>query len=239
VLDLSQNKITQVDKRLLEMIIESEYRLQEINLANNLLRVSSAEALFRNARYSKHLRRLNLSKNKLTPACLDALADMVEKSATLEQLYIGTNYLSGKAGERLFSILTGNKVLRVLDYSLNQLGDSGELACAKAIAGCFRVNRTLQHVDISFNNFGKEATEVIAEGLEPNKHIYGFHYRGNYGWVNSKGFLVLEEKQETLLDSIEQHYMNGFEVTVIRENHSLKSEPQKNVCWVCEGWHEQ
>jgi Ran GTPase-activating protein (RanGAP) involved in mRNA processing and transport len=77
VLDLSQNKITQVDKRLLEMIIEPEYKLQEINLANNLLRVASADALFRNVRYSKHLRRLNLSKNKLTPACLDALADMI------------------------------------------------------------------------------------------------------------------------------------------------------------------
>jgi NLR family CARD domain-containing protein 3 len=154
--------------------------------------VASAEALFRNARYSKHLRRLNLSKNKLTPACLDALADMIEKSSTLEQLYIGTNYLSGKAGERIFGLLAGNKVLRVFDYSLNQLGDSGELGCAKAIASCLKTNRTLQHVDISFNNFGKEATEVIAEGLEPNKHIYGFHYRGNYGWVNSKGFLVLE-----------------------------------------------
>ena len=50
----------------------------------------------------------------------------------------------------------------MLDYSLNQLGDSGELGCAKAIAACFRANRTLQHFDISFNNFGKEETELIA-----------------------------------------------------------------------------
>ena len=77
VLDLSQNKITQVDKRLLEMIIEPEYRLEEINLGNNLLRVSSAEAVFRNARYSKQLQRLDLSKNKLTAGCLDALADLL------------------------------------------------------------------------------------------------------------------------------------------------------------------
>ncbi len=76
----------------------------------------------------------------------------------MEQLYIGTNYLSGKAGEKIFGLLTNNKVLKVLDYSLNQLGDSGELGCVKAIAACFRTNRTLQHVDISFNNFGKEAT---------------------------------------------------------------------------------
>jgi Ran GTPase-activating protein (RanGAP) involved in mRNA processing and transport len=56
-------------------------------------------------------------------------------------------------------------VLKVFDYSLNQLGDSGELACAKAIANCFKTNKTLQHIDISFNNFGKEATEIISEGI--------------------------------------------------------------------------
>jgi len=34
----------------------------------------------------------------------------------LEQLYIGTNYLSGKAGEKIFGLLANNKVLKVLDY---------------------------------------------------------------------------------------------------------------------------
>lgn len=127
---------------------------------------------------------------------------MIEKSTTLEQLYIGSNYLSNKLGERVFGALATNKYVKVLDYSLNQLGCEGG-SCAKAISNCFRVNKTLEHVDLSFNNFGKEETEAIAEGLEPNKHIYGLHYRGNYGWVNSKGFIVLESKEVTLLDSIE------------------------------------
>lgn len=113
-------------------------------------------------------------------------------------------------------MLAGNRTLKVLDYSLNQLGDSGELGCARAIAGCLRSNKTLLHVDISFNKLGKEASEIIGEGLEPNKQIYGFHYRGNYGWVNSKGFLVLEEKQETPLDCIDRLKINGFEIVAIR-----------------------
>ena len=77
ILDLSNNKITQVDKRLLEMIIESEYKLQGINLANNLLKITAADSIFRNVRYSKHVKRLNLSKNKLGLACLDSLAEMI------------------------------------------------------------------------------------------------------------------------------------------------------------------
>lgn len=82
-LDLSQNKITEVDKRLLEMIIESEYKLQDINLSANSLKPSSADAIFRNVRYSKHIRRLDLSKNRLGPSCLDSLAEMLEKSPSL------------------------------------------------------------------------------------------------------------------------------------------------------------
>mgnify|MGYP002359318255 FL=1 len=53
----------------------------------------------------------------------------------------------------------------MLDYSLNQLGDNADCNCAKAIGNCLQKNKVLQHLDISFNNFGKEATQIIAEGL--------------------------------------------------------------------------
>jgi hypothetical protein len=68
-------------------------------------------------------------------------------------------------GERIFNLLAGNKSLKVLDYSLNQLGDNADCNCAKAIGNCLQKNKILQHLDISFNNFGKEATQIIAEGL--------------------------------------------------------------------------
>jgi Leucine-rich repeat (LRR) protein len=73
-LDLSNNKITQIDQRLLDMIVESEYKLEEINLSNNLLKLSSSESLLRSSKYSKHLLKLNLCKNKLNSSCSDALA---------------------------------------------------------------------------------------------------------------------------------------------------------------------
>ncbi len=164
-LDLSNNKITQIDQRLLDMIIQADYKLQQVNLANNLLKTASSEALLRSSKYSNHLIKLNLCKNKLNLSCLDALSELIQKSTVMEQLYIGTNYLSGKAGEKIFSLLGGNKNLKVLDYSLNQLGDSADCNCAKAIANCLKVNKVMQHLDISFNHFGKEATQIIAEGL--------------------------------------------------------------------------
>ena len=35
------------------------------------------------------------------------------------------------------------------------------MGCPKAIANCFTRNKTLEHLDLSFNNFNKEASEII------------------------------------------------------------------------------
>ena len=41
------------------------------------MKVSSADAIFRNARYSKHIRRIDLRNNKLGVACVDSLVEML------------------------------------------------------------------------------------------------------------------------------------------------------------------
>lgn len=33
----------------------------------------------------------------------------------------------------------------------------------------------------------------ISKALEKNKTIYGFHFSGNYGYVDSRGFLIIDE----------------------------------------------
>jgi len=35
---------------------------------------------------------------------------------------------------------------------------------------------------------------LISDGLEPNKSLIGFHFKGNYGYINSKGFLIVAER---------------------------------------------
>lgn len=125
------------------MIIEPQYRLEELGLANNQLRVNSAQSIFRNARYSKHIRRLDLRHNKLGLGCLEAMLELLEKTQTLEELYIGGNYLTGKTGEKVFNTVVKNKSLRVFDYSLNQLGDDGGVVVAQAIANCLQFNKNL------------------------------------------------------------------------------------------------
>lgn len=122
------------------------------------MKVSSADAIFRSARYSKHIRKLDLRSNRLGTGCLESLIELLEKSTSLEELYIGGNYLSGKSGEKVFNCLQSNKYLRVFDYSFNQLGDDGDNFAAQAISNYLQSNRSLEHLDLSFNNFTKEAS---------------------------------------------------------------------------------
>ncbi len=79
---------------------------------------------------------------------------MIDKGSALEELYIGSNFITSKSGERIFSCLANNKSIKVFDYSLNHLGDGDiDMACAKSISNCFIKNKTLMHVDLSSNSF--------------------------------------------------------------------------------------
>ena len=139
---------------MLALITDSESHLEYLNLGHNLLREADAQALLTNAVDSRRLKSLNLNHNRLGVSCSEALHNVIENSP-LEHLYIGQNYLSCRVAEELFTALTTNKHLRVLDYSLNQLGEEGEKDCPRAIAQCLAKNRTLQHLDLSFNSLGK------------------------------------------------------------------------------------
>ena len=49
-------------------------------------------------------------------------------------------------------------------------------------------NKNLVHVDLSSNGFNEEESKIIGEGLDSNHKIYGFHFGGNHGFIDSQGF---------------------------------------------------
>lgn len=107
----------------------------------------------------------------------------------------------------------------MFDYCLNKLGDSG-VSCAKNICNILTNNKTLIHVDLSENNFSLDESRIIGEALEKNKKIYGFHFAGNHGYIDSKGFLKLEEKDLTSLHSIVVKNINSYDIVFPRDNTS-------------------
>ena len=107
--------------------------------------------------------------------------------------------------------------MKVFDYCFNKLGEFGN-SCAKNIANVLTNNKVLLHVDFSENNFNLEESKLIGEALEKNKKIYGFHFSGNCGYIDSKGFLKFEEKDLTSLHSIVYKNINSYDIVFPRDN---------------------
>jgi len=60
---------------------------------------------------------------------------------------------------------------------------------AAELAQMFETNRSLIHVDFSFNDFWEKDCKVIAGGLKRNHHILGAHFTGNEWDCDAQGFL--------------------------------------------------
>jgi hypothetical protein len=53
----------------------------------------------------------------------------------------------------------------------------------------FMLNSKLLHLDLSFNKISYEDTEEMSIGLKENTTLYGIHYAGNSGRIDSLGFM--------------------------------------------------
>lgn len=84
--------------------------------------------------------------------------------------------------------------MEVLDLSNNSIGLPGkyENKCIEALGEFFVSNKKLKHLDLSFNLINYEDSLILAGNLEKNFTIYGFHYTGNHGYVDDRGFLIPE-----------------------------------------------
>ena len=49
------------------------------------------------------------------------------------------------------------------------------------------------HCDLSANQFTLVDSKLIANSLKPNRTMYGFHFSGNWGVVDPRGFLIIDE----------------------------------------------
>lgn len=86
-----------------------------------------------------------------------------------------------------------NFSLKVLDLSYNKLG-SDTKAFGEYLKELLIKNESgLLHLDLSHNQIKKDESNVIAIGLKENSNIYGFHFNGNEGQMNPKGFLIVGE----------------------------------------------
>ena len=222
----------------------------EVNVENNKLGDYAISELCEAICDNESIRKLNISKNFISNKSAEDVGRMIKGNNSLQELYLRWNQIKGRGGEAIFDAMKENDHIRVLDLSWNSLG-LGTSNFTNSFAEFVFKDKTLVHLDLSNNYFGKKDAIAIGASMEKNHTIYGFHFQGNVGYVDAKGFLVIpeENQQETIIDNVQLsihgifspriniNIMIGCKVLpeTLKRYHNYIGE-FKNVCWICEGW---
>jgi len=122
-----------------------------LNLEGNRFGNNSAKELLDTMIYNRSLEILNISRNGITDFCADSIRIMLEKNVKIKEFYMQYNMVKQQGAILIFQGLLKNSDLRVLDMSQNKLGNNEE--STSLLCKILRTNKSLVHVDLSFNYF--------------------------------------------------------------------------------------
>ena len=126
---------------------------------------------------------------------------LIQNNSSLRDLAIHWNKLTGNGLGIIIKALTQNKKIKILDLSWNALGSYnkiGDYSVGKCLGEYLKDNKSLIHLDISFNGISKSDCILIGEGIKDNHTLLGIHLRGNEGTVDTLGFV--KESREKAKD---------------------------------------
>jgi Ran GTPase-activating protein (RanGAP) involved in mRNA processing and transport len=104
----------------------------------------------------------------------------LQTNGALLKLNLRLNRLGEKGGCYVFEGLKSNGALKQLNISGNGLADdSGQGEAVRVLAAMFRVNSTLDSMDITSNSLGSEAGVVLRDALEENMSLTSLDIRVN------------------------------------------------------------
>lgn len=220
LIDLSSNNVGKLGvDHICASVTTRECRIETLNLEDNRLGDKISVKLFESLQTNTTLKKLNMSRNFLSDAIADSIKTLFQKNYSIQELYLHWNLFKPQGGIKIFQGILENEVLMVLDFSWNSIG-SGDPSVVPPILELFKTNERLIHLDLSNNNFSLEESKQIAEGLANNHTIYGFHFVGNFGHVDSRGFLVIDENE-------------GRDLSEMHVSHRINSREKEKYLILC------
>lgn len=257
-LDLSNNSIRMERSyiHLSRVISDRQKNLKVLSLESNGMKDKLGIALLDHIdKGSCRLQVLNLSRNQLGTLFCQRLREFLSDNNALNELYLHWNMVTSQGAVHVCDGLLQNKYLKVLDMSYNNIGklstkSKQEPSCVDSWSQVFAFAKSdLLHLDLSNNEFTYEECRLLAECLQKNQKIYGFHFEDNYGHVDTAGNLVLPPPESFLssIDKESNHYTKpDLVVPVYRRIRGVEKTwapaartEQRSYCWICDGWVEK
>lgn len=180
-LDLGNNEIDHDGMIGLASVLNcSNNTLEVLNLENSRYKVvDQPTAVHFGKMLAKNigLQKLSLKKQKLRCDGIYVISEHLLENMTLRVLDLGANEISFKGCEALAKLLKSeNCVLESLHLSNNKASDFG----AKAISQAISVNKSLLHLDMTYNDIHDLGLTQLAQSLEQNSTLLSFKFFGNH-----------------------------------------------------------
>mmetsp|Transcript_20380 Transcript_20380/g.19356 ORF Transcript_20380/g.19356 Transcript_20380/m.19356 type:complete len:446 (-) Transcript_20380:931-2268(-) len=231
-------------------------QLSLLNLRHNKITCTGAKSLAEMLQYNTSVSVLFLGWNKIAFRGATALAEVLRDNSntkvqildlahnsigsSLQKNYNHISQMSPKCGSPVDS---KNEILisrnPFLQRQLKKQQDAIQHV-SQTFKEMFQTNKTLVHLDLSYNGFRRQELAQMNEGLRENHQILGIHLMGNELATDSLGFLSLEGDQAP-----GTHNDCSLAHVVSRISENLETGTLKNTkralncssnCWICEGW---
>lgn len=203
-IDFSDNRVGEknqcIQRLVSKTISDRNFKLEVLILDSNMINDEQIGLLIEGLLETgnPHLRVLSLASNLITDASMNIVSELLTLSISkLRELRLNWNKITAKGGLILADAIADNKYLKVLNLSWNNLGSigknhikSGHLG--KAWGEALQLNKTLAHLDLSYNKFSQIEVENMSDFLADNHTLYGIHFEGNQGRIDSLGFLNIK-----------------------------------------------
>lgn len=188
VLNLANNHLGSKGVKAIAPALASNSVLKSLNLSYNNIKARGA-TLLANALESSpksNLQILNLTCNALGYQGMHATSKMLTTNRTIESLYAGMNNIAAVGAAHLSFAIKHNYTLRRLHINENQIG-------CDAISVLFDqlkdYNRTIEDLDIAWNDIGIQGATDLTQVLVKNSALKKINVSGNQ--IGSDGVISL------------------------------------------------
>ena len=199
---LDSNGITTNEMKAMSGMLLDNELLQSLSVSGNYIDAKGTKTVVEALRQNVTLKSLDLSKQvtKIGADGAKAIADGLLGGMPLEKLNISGNDIGHEGIDHIARALKNIKTtfwgtLKMLDVSSNNLGRKG----AKAMATCLANNKTLEQLNLSWNNLGQMKTvekdpigiKVISNAMRRNKYLKVLDLSGNN--ISNRGATFISE----------------------------------------------
>ena len=167
IINLSNNKISDIGAETISEYLKNNICLLELNLSGNWIGLYGIAAIAKAIQVNVSLQKFNISRCRVADVGAKKIAEAIQMNVTLQKLDISYNRISDDGAAVISDALKCNNSLQELNLSQNNISNNG----AKKIAEAIQMNATLQKLDISHNIISDDGAAAISDALKCNNSL--------------------------------------------------------------------